>query len=115
MTKAAAGVITHEVYRRTSLLFWRHTTSCSANSSQLANRREGALAIAAANTGSSPANSGRRAPIEGGGALTCWLITTAGLESSYGAPKLAILFTAVMNGGVFAVVKLVQHNCSGAA
>src|SRR5262249_41075817 len=28
MTKAAAGVITHEVYRRTSLLFWRHTTSC---------------------------------------------------------------------------------------
>jgi hypothetical protein len=27
MTKAAAGVITHEVYRRTSLLFWRHTTS----------------------------------------------------------------------------------------
>src|SRR5260370_31369367 len=28
MTKAAAAVITHEVYRRTSLLFWRHTTSC---------------------------------------------------------------------------------------
>ena len=28
MTKAAAGVITHEVYRRTSLLFWRHTTRC---------------------------------------------------------------------------------------
>jgi hypothetical protein len=27
MTKAAAAVITHEVYRRTSLLFWRHTTS----------------------------------------------------------------------------------------
>jgi hypothetical protein len=27
MTKAAAGVITHEVYRRTSSLFWRHTTS----------------------------------------------------------------------------------------
>jgi len=24
------------------------------------------------------------APIEGGGALTCWLITTAGLESTYG-------------------------------
>ena len=27
MTKAAAGVITHEAYRRTSPLFWRHTTS----------------------------------------------------------------------------------------
>ncbi len=27
MTKAAAGVITREAYRRTSLLFWRHTTS----------------------------------------------------------------------------------------
>jgi hypothetical protein len=27
MTKAAAGVITQEVYQRTSLLFWRHTTS----------------------------------------------------------------------------------------
>jgi hypothetical protein len=26
MTKASAAVITHEVYRRTSLLFWRHTT-----------------------------------------------------------------------------------------
>src|SRR6516225_12351953 len=26
MTKAAAGVITHEAYRRTSPLFWRHTT-----------------------------------------------------------------------------------------
>src|SRR6516165_1732932 len=28
MTKAAAGVITHEAYRRTSPLFWRHTTRC---------------------------------------------------------------------------------------
>jgi hypothetical protein len=30
MTKAAAAVITHEVYRRTSQLFWRHTTSTLA-------------------------------------------------------------------------------------
>ena len=44
--------------------------------------RKALLAIAVANTESSAASSGRRAPIEGGGALTCWLITTAGLESS---------------------------------
>src|SRR6516225_10632890 len=31
MTKAAAGVITHEAYRRTSPLFWRHTTRCASH------------------------------------------------------------------------------------
>src|SRR5260370_38856352 len=31
MTKAAAAVITHEVYRRTSLLFWRHTLAAAAS------------------------------------------------------------------------------------
>ena len=55
--------------------------NCSANSRQLPNRSEGSLAIALANTGSSPADSGWLAPIDGGGALTWPVITTAGLDS----------------------------------
>src|SRR5258707_10559230 len=56
----------------------------STNAPQLPNRPDGCLASAAANTGSSPANPGRNAAIDGGCALRCWPITIAALEPPYG-------------------------------
>src|ERR1700748_1691815 len=62
----------------------RRALSSRAKSRQLGYRSAGDLAIARASTGSSTANSGRRSPSEGIGAATCLVITTAGLESTYG-------------------------------
>src|ERR1700722_477568 len=62
----------------------RRVLSSRAKSRQLGYRSAGDLAIARASTGSSTANSGRRCASEGTGAATCLVITTAGLESTYG-------------------------------
>ena len=48
--------------------------------------RRASLAIGMANAGLSAANSGRQSPIDGGGALTCWPITTASWDHVGCAP-----------------------------
>src|ERR1700752_3370186 len=76
---ACAAIRVFWVWGAGALRCW---ASWWANSWQLRYRSGALLAIATANTASSPASSGRHTPIRGGAALSCRAITTTELDES---------------------------------